>query len=97
MISTGISVMSSQKRKRFLSGPIESLSKKKKYNCKFQPEWKKAFPFVNSSGMGNEYVYCTLCSINFSVASGGLVLPVSNADSERIFYILKKIKTDNRS
>ena len=40
---------------------VESTSKKKKYSCKFQP-----------SSVGNESVYCSLCRVNFSVASRGL-------------------------
>ena len=54
-----------------LSGPSASV-KKKKYNCKFQADWMKDFQFLRPSSLGNESSFCTLCSVNFSVASGGL-------------------------
>ena len=63
--------MSSVKRKRNLSGP-DGTTKKKKYSCKYCPEWTKAFDFVRPSGLGPDMTYCNLCSVNFSVASGGL-------------------------
>jgi aconitase B len=63
--------MSTPTRKRSLSGPSSSV-KKKKYNCKFQADWMKDFQFLRPSSLGNESSFCTLCSVNFSVASGGL-------------------------
>ena len=133
--------MSQSTKRRWNSGPStpSSTSKKKKYNCKFQDEWKKSHHWIQSSSLGNDLAICTLCSSNFSVASGGLydikrhsetslhkkavtatnktlalinklnfrvlsklakaccVIPVSNADPERIFSMLKKIQTDMRS
>ena len=63
--------MSTPTRKRSLSGPSSSV-KKKKYNCKFQADWMKDFQFLRPSSLGNESSFCTLFSVNFSVASGGL-------------------------
>ena len=62
--------MSSNKRSRHSSGPEGN--KKKKYACKFCPDWVKAFDFIRPSGLGQDMAYCNLCSLNFSVASGGL-------------------------
>ena len=61
-------------KRRWNSGPStpSSTSKKKKYNCKFQDEWKKSHHWLQSSSLGNDLAFCTLCSSNFSVASGGL-------------------------
>ena len=38
-----------------------STSKKKKYNCKFQDEWKKSRHWLQSSSLGNDLTFCTLC------------------------------------
>jgi hypothetical protein len=66
--------MSQLTKRRWNSGPStpSSTSKKKKYNCKFQDEWKKSHHWLQSSLLGNDLAFCTLCSSNFSVASGGL-------------------------
>jgi hypothetical protein len=66
--------MSQSTKRRWNSGPStpSSTSKKKKYNCKFQGEWKKSHYWLQSSSLGNDLAFCTLCSFNFSVASGGL-------------------------
>ena len=66
--------MSQSTKRRWNSGPSTpfSTSKKKKYNCKFQDEWKKSHHWLQSSSLGNDLAFCTLCSSNFSVASGGL-------------------------
>ena len=66
--------MSQSTKRRWNSGPStpSSTSKKKKYNCKFQDEWKKSHHWLQSSSLGNDLAFCTLCSSNFSVASGGL-------------------------
>ena len=66
--------MSRSTKRRWNSGPStpSSTSKKKKYNCKFQDEWKKSRHWLQSSSLGNDLMFCTLCSSNFSVASGGL-------------------------
>ena len=63
--------MSTPTRKRSLSGPSGSV-KKNKYKCKFQADWMKDFQFSRPSSLGNESSFCTLCSVNLSVASGGL-------------------------
>jgi len=67
-------MMSQSTKRRWNSGPStpSSTSKKKKYNCKFQDEWKKSHHWLQSSSLGNDLAFCTLCSSNFSVASGGL-------------------------
>ena len=57
--------MSTPTRKRSLSGPSGSV-KKKKYNCKFQADWMKDFQFLRPSSLGNESLFYTLCSVNFS-------------------------------
>ena len=64
--------MSPSTKKRWNSGPSSpsSTSKKKKYNCRFQDEWKKSHHWLQSSSLGNDLAFCTLCSSNFSVASG---------------------------
>jgi hypothetical protein len=68
--------MSQSTKRRWNSGPStpSSTSKKKKYNCKFQDEWKKSHHWLQSSSLGYDLAFCTLCSSNFriSVASGGL-------------------------
>ena len=66
--------MSQSTKRRWNSGPStpSSTSKKKKYNCEFQDEWKKSHHWLHSSLLGNDLAFCTLCSSNFSVASGGL-------------------------
>ena len=66
--------MSQSTKRRWNSGPRtpSSMSRKKKYNCKFLDEWKKSHHWLQSSSLGNDLVFCTLCSSNFSVASGGL-------------------------
>jgi hypothetical protein len=66
--------MSQSTKRRWNSGPStpSSTSKKKKYNCQFQDEWKKSHHWLQSSSLGNDLAFCTLCSSNFSVASGGL-------------------------
>ena len=66
--------MSQSTKRRWNSGlsTPSSTSKKKKYNCKFQDEWKKSLHWLQSSSLGNDLAFCTLCSSNFSVASGGL-------------------------
>jgi hypothetical protein len=66
--------MSQSTKRRWNSGPStpSSTSKKKKYNCKFQDKWKKPHLWLQSSSLGNDLAFCTLCSSNFSVASGGL-------------------------
>ena len=66
--------MSQSTKRRWNSGPSTPswTSKKKKYNCKFQDEWKKSHHWLQSSSLGNDLVFCTLRSSNFSVASEGL-------------------------
>jgi hypothetical protein len=66
--------MSQSTKRRWNSGPStpSSTSKKKKYNYKFQDEWKKSHHWIQSSSLGNDLAFYTLCSSNFSVASGGL-------------------------
>jgi hypothetical protein len=63
--------MSQSTKRGWNSGPStpSSTSKKKKYNCKFQDEWKKSHHWLQSSSLGNDLAFCTLCSSNFSVAS----------------------------
>ena len=62
--------MSQANRKRHFSGPDLHQQKKKKYYCKYCPEWTKAFDFVLPSGIGADMAYCNLCK--FSIALGGL-------------------------
>ena len=57
-----ISAMSTPTRKRSLSVPSGSV-KNKKYNCKFQTDWMKDFQFLRPSSLGNEFSFCTLCSV----------------------------------
>ena len=66
--------MSQSTKRRWNSGPStpSSTSKKKKYICKFQEEWKKSHHWLKSSSLGNDLAFCTLCTSNCSVASGGL-------------------------
>ena len=66
--------MSQSTKRKWNSGPStpSSTLKKKKYNCKFLDEWKKSHHWLQSSSFGNDLAFCTLCSSNFSVASGGL-------------------------
>ena len=66
--------MSQSTKRRWNLGPStpSSTSKKKKNNCKFKDEWKKSHHWLQSSSLGNDLAFCTLCSSNFSVASGGL-------------------------
>ena len=47
-----------------------------KRNCKFTDELKKNFPFLKQAKL-EEYVFCTKCLNEFSLASGG------NADIKR--------------
>ena len=65
--------MSQSTKRMWNSGPStpSSTSKKKKYNCKFQDEWKKITPLV-SQVRWEMIWHFALCSSNFSVASGGL-------------------------
>ena len=65
--------MSQSTKRRWNSGPStpSSTSKKKKYNCKFQTSGKKSHHWLQSSLLGNDLAFCTLCSSNFSAASGG--------------------------
>ena len=67
--------MSQPTKRRWNSGTgtLSSTSNKKKYNCKFQDEWKKSDHWLQSSSLGNDLAFCTLCSFNFSVASGETV------------------------
>ena len=65
-----IFIMSQANRKRNFSGPDLHQQKKKKYYCKYCPEWTKAFDFVRPSGIGADMAYCNLCK--FSIALGGL-------------------------
>ncbi len=46
-------------------------AKKAKRTCKFQETWKTQFEFVAKSSKGEEYMYCRLCNVDVSVASGG--------------------------
>jgi hypothetical protein len=66
--------MSQSTKRRWNSVPTCSTpsSTSKKNNCKFQDEWKKSHHWLQSSSLGNDLAFCTLCSSNFSVASGGL-------------------------
>jgi len=43
------------------------MSKKPKYLCKFQKEWRTEFDFVQPSRLGVNHVYCTFCNIDFTV------------------------------
>ena len=56
--------MSQSTKRRWNSGPStpSSTSKKKKYNCKFQDEWKKSHHWLQSSSLGNDLAFCTLCT-----------------------------------
>jgi hypothetical protein len=55
--------MSQSTKRRWNSGPsTPSTSKKKKYNCKFQDEWKKSHHWLQSSSLGNDLAFCTLCT-----------------------------------
>ena len=50
--------------------PISSLavmSKKRKYLCKFQKEWRTEFDFVQPSRLGGNHVYCSFCNTDFRV------------------------------
>jgi hypothetical protein len=79
--------MSQSTKRRWNSGPStpSSTSRKKKYNCKFQDKWKKWHHWLQSSSLGNDLVFCTLCSSNFSVASGGLYDITKFAYNECVF------------
>jgi hypothetical protein len=56
--------MSQSTKRRWNSGPStpSSTSKKKKYNCKFQDEWKKSHYWLQSSSLGNDLAFCSLCT-----------------------------------
>ena len=56
-----IFIISRANRKRHFSGPDLHQQKKKKYYCKYCPEWTKAFDFVQPSGIGTDMAYCKLC------------------------------------
>jgi hypothetical protein len=67
--------MASSGRKRSLSEPCTStLSKRKKYVCKYQHFWEKEFTWLKKSdtGVGEDMAHCKLCNTNFSVAAGAL-------------------------
>ena len=51
--------MSQSTKRRWNSGPSNpsSTSKKKKYNCKFQDEWKKSHHWLQSSSLGNDLTF----------------------------------------
>ena len=60
-------------RKRSLSGPCTvTPTKKKKYVCKYQPSWEKELEWLQKCNLGEDWAYCKLCKVNFSVASGAL-------------------------
>ena len=63
---------SGHRKRSMSSGVPESASKKKRYGCKFQKKWCKAFPWITASSAGPEFCYCVPCKSNFSVKSGGL-------------------------
>ena len=89
--------MSQSTKKRWNSGPAcstpSSTSKKKKYYCKFQDEWKKSHHWL-------QIWRFALCVVPTSVLLQGdcMILrdtqrPVSNADPdspERIFFNVRK-------
>ena len=78
-------------RKRSLSGPAcSSPAKRKKYLCKYQKAWEAEFSWFSHSDHSINDAYCILCKTL-------LVLPNSNADSERAFSIIKMIHTEFRS
>ena len=54
--------MSQSTKRRWNSGPStpSSISKKKKYNCKFQDEWKKSHHWLQSSSLGNDLAFCVV-------------------------------------
>jgi hypothetical protein len=54
-------------RKRSLSEPCTStLSKRKKYVCKYQHFWEKEFTWLKKSdtGVGEDMAHCKLCNTN---------------------------------
>ena len=56
------------------AGPSTSLSgpapKKSKRACKWQEEWKQYN--MRASKRGPSFVHCTVCSLDYSVVSGGI-------------------------
>jgi len=44
---------------------LAAMSKKPKYSCKFQKEWRTGFDFVQPSRLGVNHVYCSFCNADF--------------------------------
>jgi len=40
---------------------LAAMSKRPKYSCKFQKEWRTEFDFVQPSRLGVNNVYCSFC------------------------------------
>ena len=45
--------------------------KRKKYNCKFNHEWKSEFAFLTTRFKGTGYALCKVCPADFFVEHGG--------------------------
>jgi len=48
-----------------------SKKKSKKWIQKYKPEYSQAFNFVRKSSKSDEHAFCTVCSVDFSIAHGG--------------------------
>ncbi|KAH3854901.1 hypothetical protein DPMN_097460 [Dreissena polymorpha] len=57
--------------KRSAESHAGASAKKAKRTCKYQEKWTTEFEFVTKSSKGEEYMYCCVCNVDFSVASGG--------------------------
>ena len=93
--------------KRRSDSPCAS-SAKKKYAAKYKPEWATDLQFICHSDKGPTFVYCRVCNTHINVAHGSPckfgqslyvaeshIIVHSNADSERVFSMYRKINTDS--
>jgi len=46
---------------------LAAMSKKLKYSCKFQKEWRTELDFVQPSRLDVNHVYCSFCNTDFRV------------------------------
>ena len=96
--------------KRGSDSPCASSAKKKKYAAKYKPEWATDLPFICHSDKRPTFAYCRVCNTHINVAHGALQFPLlarlmttlsviahSNAGSECVFSMYRKIDTDSRS
>ena len=63
--------MASNERKHSVSGPARPPSKKKRFLCKFKPEWAAEAAWLLPSSIDKEHAFCKVCNKKFLVQGLG--------------------------